>query len=488
MLSILKRAFRDFSDDECPVRAAALAYYTVFALPPLLVLLLMLAGLLWDPQDVQRAMETQFASLLGREGAATIHGMIQSADRPGSGGLFATVLSLGMLLFGATGAFLQLQSALNRAWEVKPDPDQGGVKLFLTKRLLSVGMILGVAFLMLVSLALSALISALGDTLTFIPAPVLYVVNFAVSFGVMTLLFAAIFRILPDATIEWRDVWVGALVTSLLFVGGKFVLGLYLGRSSPGDAFGAASALAVILVWVYYAGMIVLFGAEFTQSWAKHRGAEIRPEEGAIRIEREARVRAEKRGHDTAPPSGSADSAATSAPVPTTSRRMHMDNAGRVRPYRANGGNGHPHPVPRLAEDQSVGDLFRRFTNDSSLLIRQELTLAKLEIKETGSRVGQAAARLGVAVGVAIPGLLAVTAFLVIGLGDLIDNYWLSALIVGVAMLAVAGVLAKKAMKTFSDGSLGIPQTAGTLREDAEWAKEEVQAFKREFTADARRS
>lgn len=488
MLSILKRAVRDFGDDECPVRAAALAYYTVFALPPLLVLLLMLAGLLRDPQDVQRAMETQFASLVGREGAATIHGMIQSADRSGSRGFVATVLSIGMLFLGATGAFLQLQSALNRAWEVRPDPDHGGIRVFVMKRLLSVGMILGIAFLMIVSLALSALISALGDSLGFIPEPVLHVANFVLSFAVMTLLFGAIFRILPDAVIEWRDVWAGAVVTSLLFVAGKFVLGLYLGRSSPGDAFGAASALAVILVWVYYAGMIVLFGAELTQAWAAHRGTEIRPQPGAIRIEREARVRAEERGHRAVPPSGSADSAVTSAPVATTSRRLHMESAGTVRPYRANGGNGHPHPVPRLAEDQSVGDLFRRFTNDSSLLIRQELTLAKLELKETGARAGQAAAKLGVAVGVAIPGLLALTAFLVIGLGDLIDNYWLSALIVGVVMLAIAGTLAKKAIRTFSDGSLGIPQTAGTLREDAQWAKEEIQAFKREFTADARRS
>lgn len=463
MLSILKTTFRDFSDDECPVRAAALAYYTVFALPPLLVLLIMIAGALWDPQDVQRAMETQFAGLVGQQGATAIHGMIQSADRPGSGGVLASALSIGMLLFGATGAFLQLQGALNRAWEVKPDPEAGGVKRFIMKRLLSVGMILGVAFLMIVSLAVSALISAFGDSLTFIPQSVMYVVNFAISFAVLTVLFAAIFKILPDATIQWRYVWVGALVTSLLFVIGKFAIGLYLGRSSPGDAFGAASALAVVLVWVYYAGMIVLFGAEFTQAWAHRRGAEIEPEKGAVRFDRE------NRQHKS-----------------TLPRRFHMESVGSrdVRRVRVNGGNGDGRAVPALAPDQSVGELFRQLTTDSSHLIRQEINLAKTELKETGTRLGQAGAKLGIAIGVAISGLLALTAFLVIGLGDLMNgNYWLSALIVGIAFIGTAAALAKRAKALISERPIGVPETAGTLREDAQWAKEEAQAFKRQFTA-----
>jgi membrane protein len=285
MLGVLKHAFKDFNEDECPVRAAALAYYTVFALPPLLILLILLAGAIWDPQDVQQALESQFAGLVGEEGGRAIHDMIRQGDRPGSRGVVATVLGVAALLFGATGAFLQLQGALNRAWEVKPDPKQGGIRNFIAKRLLSLGMVLGVAFLLIVSLALSALISAAGSSMTFIPEPVLHVANVVVSFAVLTVVFAAMFRILPDAKIEWRDVWTGALVTTALFVVGKLVIGLYLGRSEPGSAYGAASALAVILVWVYYAGMIVLFGAEFTQAWAKRRGAEIRPEKGAVRIE-----------------------------------------------------------------------------------------------------------------------------------------------------------------------------------------------------------
>ena len=284
MFAVLKQAFKDFNDDECPVRAAALAYYTVFALPPLLILLIFVAGALWDPQDVQTALEGQFATLVGSDGARAIREMLQSADRPGSRGVLAATLGIAALLFGATGAMLQLQSALNRAWEVRPDPKQGGWKRFLGKRILSLAMIVGVAFLLVVSLAVTAAISAAGHALTFIPESLLQSVNFVLSLAVLTLLFAAIFKILPDAVIPWRDVWVGAATTSLLFVVGKFVIGLYLGRSSPGDPFGAASALAVILVWIYYAGMIVLFGAEFTQAWAKHRGAAIVPERGAERL------------------------------------------------------------------------------------------------------------------------------------------------------------------------------------------------------------
>jgi membrane protein len=469
MLTVLRQAFRDFGDDESPVRAAALAYYTVFALPPLLVLIIMIAGAVWDPQDVQRAMEGQFATLVGAEGGKAIHGMIQSADRPGSGGVLATLLSVGMLLFGATGAVIQLQSALNRAWEVRPDPKAGGIRSFIGKRLFSVAMILGVAFLLVVSLALSALISAVGDSMTFIPEPVLHAANVVVSFAVITVVFAAMFKVLPDAVIAWRHVWVGAVVTSLLFVAGKFLLGLYLGRSAPGDAFGAASALAVILVWIYYAGMIVLFGAEFTQAWAKHTGATVEPEKGAIRFDRETKPG----GRDVA----------HAARHTTTPRRLQMENVGNrdLPRVRANGGNGRITTYP--VQEQSIGELFRALTTDSSHLIRQEIALAKTELKESASNAGKAAAGLGTAVGVAIPGLLAITAFLVIGLGDLIDNYWLSALIVGAVFLVTAATMAKRAMARLTNGAIGIPETAGTLREDAQWAREEVQAFTREFTA-----
>lgn len=284
MWSFLKSIVKDFSEDECSVRAAALAYYTVFALPPLLILLTMVVGAVWDPVEVQHSLETQFSTLVGADGGAAIRDMLVHAKRPGAGGVLATAGGVIALMFGAIGAFMQLQGALNRAWEVKPDPKKGGIRTFIAKRVLSIGMVLGVAFLLVVSLAVSAILSTLGARLAFIPEQAFHAVDLTLSFAVITALFAAMFRFLPDAEVAWQDVWTGALLTSVLFVVGKFVIGFYLGRSSPGDAYGAASALAVILVWIYYAGMIVLFGAEFTQAWAARRGARKQPESGAMRV------------------------------------------------------------------------------------------------------------------------------------------------------------------------------------------------------------
>jgi membrane protein len=289
IFALLKSSAKDFIDDECPRMAAALAYYTVFSLPPLLVLILMLVGVIWDPQTIQRAIEGQFAGIIGSEAAQQIHAIIENANRPGSGGPLATILGLAAVIFGATGAFIQLQDALNRAWEVKPDPNAGGIKNFIFKRLFSFGMILGIAFLLLVSLVLSAALSAFGDVLAgMLPGGVsdiaLQIINLTISLVAITLLFAAIFKILPDAKIGWPDVWVGAFTTALLFVIGKFAIGLYLGRSNPGEAFGAAGSLAVLLLWIYYSGLILLFGAEFTQRWAEGRGKGIEPEEGAVRV------------------------------------------------------------------------------------------------------------------------------------------------------------------------------------------------------------
>lgn len=293
IVGLVKATVKDFSDDECGVRAAALAYYTIFALPPLLILLVKLVGAVWSPQEVQSALEGQLGSMLGESGKSQVHAMIAHGQNAGNG-LFATIASTVGLVLGATGLFLSLQDALNRAWNVKPDPAKGGAKVFIGKRLLSVGMVLGIGFLLAVSLALTAGISALGGALGgAIPEPLLHVVTFAVSFVVLSVLFSALFKFLPDAKVPWRDVWVGGAVTGLLFVVGKFALGIYLGRSKPGDAYGAASALAAMLVWAYYAGMILLLGAEFTQHWVTRRGTEgIVPKEGAVRVvERETLVR-----------------------------------------------------------------------------------------------------------------------------------------------------------------------------------------------------
>lgn len=311
IFQLVKQTFKDFSEDECTTMAAALSYYTVFALPPLLLLIVMIVGAVVDPQDVREALHGQLGSLLGQSGGDEIRAIMEKAQEtrmPDTGRPVAAALGVATLVLGATGVFGQLQAALNKAWEVKPDPAQGGVRNFLVKRIFSFGMVLAIAFLLLVSLALTAVISALGDLFgRLVPGlgePLLYALNFAVSFGVIALLFAAMFRIVPDAEVAWRDVWVGAVVTTLLFMVGKFAIGFYLGRSNPGEVFGAAGSLAVLLVWIYYASMIVLLGAEFTQVWAERRGAGVVPEEGAVRVvqeERHVRGAAARRGGGTDP-------------------------------------------------------------------------------------------------------------------------------------------------------------------------------------------
>ncbi|HEX6644679.1 MAG TPA: YihY/virulence factor BrkB family protein [Gemmatimonadales bacterium] len=285
---VIRRGIRDFLDDDCMSAAAALSYYTVFSLPAVLVLLLLVLGAVMDPEDVRGGLERQLQALMGQSAGSSVRTILSHADAPG-GGLVPTLLGVGALLFGATGALLQLQSALNRAWEV--ESKGGGIRAFIGKRVFSLGILMAIAFFLLVSLAVSAALSALGDRLAgYLPdgisTPVLFVVNSVLSLVVIGLLFAVMFKVLPDAEIEWRDVWVGAGVTALLFMVGKFLIGFYLGKSNPGEAYGAAGSLAVLLLWIYYSSIIVLLGAEFTQAWAGARGKGIEPEEGARRVRR----------------------------------------------------------------------------------------------------------------------------------------------------------------------------------------------------------
>ena len=293
--SLFKSSLNDFMDDDCSTQAAALSYYTIFSLPPLLLLLLTILGAVVDPQDIRGQLEAQIGTLMGPAATQQIRDILAQLHGPGSGDVIATVIGFVGLLLGAGGAFGQLQAALNRAWEVQPDPHQGGLRSFVFKRLFSFGMILSVAFLLLISLVVSAALSAFGGTLArMLPeglsGSVLQLANIALSLVVIAALFAAIFKVLPDAKVSWGDVSVGAAVTAVLFVAGKFLIGLYIGRSNPGQAFGAAGSLAVLFAWVYYSAMIVLFGAEFTQAWVERNGGSIAPERGAVRVLEETRV------------------------------------------------------------------------------------------------------------------------------------------------------------------------------------------------------
>ena len=295
----VKTVFQEFGDDDCTMMAASLAYYTVFSLPPLLFIVVFLAGVIFGAAQVEDQVVSQAQSLIGPSAAEQVRTMLSNAGPESSSGGISMLASVLLLIFAATGVFAQLQAALNRAWEVKPDPEKGGVKSFIGKRMLSFGMILAIAFLLLVSLVLSAAIAAAGGLMGgMLPGGlsegVLYALQFGVNLIVFGLLFMAIFKWMPDAKIAWRDVWVGAAVTAVLFIVGKIGLGIYLGSSSPAESIGAAGALAIIMLWVYYASMILLLGAEFTQVYAARYGSRIVPDEDAVRVvEQETHLRGE---------------------------------------------------------------------------------------------------------------------------------------------------------------------------------------------------
>jgi membrane protein len=290
VIHVVKTTVNEFIDDDCPALAAAIAYYTVLSLPPLLVLVITVAGFIWSPAEVERAIEAQIQGMMGSAAAEQVATMVASATATLSGGPWGLLIGLGTIIFAATTSIAQLQAALNRAWEVQPDPNSGGIKNFIMKRLLSFGLIVGIAFLLLVSMAFSALLTAFGGIVpAYLPlsGTVLHLLGVLVSFTLITLLFGAMFKVMPDADIAWRDVWTGAIFTAILFVIGKSLIGIYLGTSDPGSAYGAAGSLILILIWIYYSSMIVLLGAEFTQAWMTRDGRVIMPSQGAVKIIRQ---------------------------------------------------------------------------------------------------------------------------------------------------------------------------------------------------------
>ena len=283
---LVKETFKEWQEDNVPLLAAALAYYTLFSLAPLLIIAIAIAGAFFGEAAAQRDIAGQIQGMVGKDGAEAIQAMIQNAHKPSAGGAIATIFGVVTLILGASGVFGQLQTALNTIWEVKPKPGRG-LKSFLKSRFLSFAMVIVIGFLLLVSLVLSAILAGISSFFgTFLPALTALgvVLNFALSFGVTTVLFAAIYKFLPDVKVPWSNLWVGAAVTSLLFSIGRFLIGLYLGNSAVGSTYGAAGSLIVILIWVFYSAQILLIGAEFTQVYSKYRGFPIEPSPHAVRI------------------------------------------------------------------------------------------------------------------------------------------------------------------------------------------------------------
>jgi membrane protein len=272
-LALFKQTFQEFGQDKAPRLGAALAYYTIFSIGPLLLIAISIAGLVWGQEAAQGQISQQLDRVFGKNAAEAVETMVAGAGKEKSG-IVATLIGVVTLMFGASGVFGQLKDALNTIWNVEPKKSSG-IMGFVKDRFLSMAMVLGVGFLLLVSLVLDAAISAMGGMLgRFVGGEsVLHVLQLVLSFVLVTVLLGAIFKFLPDIKITWRDVALGAAFTSILFVIGKFALGLYLGKAAVGSSYGAAGSLLILLIWVYYSAQIVFFGAEFTQVYTRARGS-----------------------------------------------------------------------------------------------------------------------------------------------------------------------------------------------------------------------
>lgn len=271
---LFKRTLKEFGDDKAPRLGAALAYYTIFSIAPLLLIAIAIAGFVFGQEAAHNEISAQLGGLLGPEAANILEEMIKSAAKPKTGA-WATIIGLVTLFFGASGVFMQLKDALNTIWNVEKKP-AAGARGFLKERFLSIAMVCGVGFLLLVSLIFDASISAMGNYLDrqFPGAEaLLQTLQLIISFVLVTALFAAIFRFLPDVRPQWRDVWSGAVFTAILFVLGKFGLSIYLGKAAFGSSYGAAGSLVILLVWVYWSAQILFFGAELTQVYARTHGS-----------------------------------------------------------------------------------------------------------------------------------------------------------------------------------------------------------------------
>jgi len=286
---LLKEVANDWMEDKAMRLGAALAYYTILSVAPLLIIVVGIAGLVLRREDVQTGLQQQLAELIGQAGGEVVDTVLKNNTSLGSS-IPAIVIGVVVLLFGASGVFTELQDSLNTVWGVTPKPGRG-LWAILRELFLSFTMVLGTGFLLLVSLVVSTALAGLTRVIGLTAIGVVgQILSSCLSFAVVTLLFTLIYKVLPDVEIRWSDVWVGAVATALLFTVGKLLIGLYLGHASVGSAYGAAGSLVVFVVWVYYSALILFFGAEFTKVYANRFGSRIRPAANAVPITEEARA------------------------------------------------------------------------------------------------------------------------------------------------------------------------------------------------------
>lgn len=284
---VFKQSFPEFNNQNVLKKSAALAYYTVFALAPMLIVMLTIAETFYGRKAIEGSMYGQIAGFVGHSAAVQIQELIKNAAISGNT-FMASVISIVTLILTATGVFTEIQDSINSIWHLKAKPTKGILKIILN-RLISFSLIVGLGFILMVSLVINALIEAFGEVLKRIfpdiTVYIIYGINLLLTLGIITVLFAIIFKVLPDAIIRWKDVWMGAFITGLLFIVGKFAIALYLGKSNVTSSYGAAGSIIVILLWVYYSSIILYFGAIFTRIYAQANGCNIRPNDYAVFIQ-----------------------------------------------------------------------------------------------------------------------------------------------------------------------------------------------------------
>ncbi|MCC6456127.1 MAG: YihY family inner membrane protein [Caldilineaceae bacterium] len=453
MWTLLKETYQEWRDDKVPRLAAALSYYAAIAAAPLVVGIIAIAGFVFGTEQAKAQLVTQVGTLVSPQAAEMVGTIINSADQPDVARV-AGWLSLITLLWGASNIFAQLQDSLDTIWGVELRPDLGLMRKAM-HRLLPLLMVLGIGVLLLVAVIASSVLSALG---TFMPdllpgmTFIWQVINFLVSAAVMTFLFALIFKVLPDVEFAWRDVWLGAALTSLLFVVGQFVLGWYLGRQSGSSLYGAAGSLVVFLLWLYYSAQIFLFGAEFTQVYATRYGQGVRPAKDAVpRSATAARMKLAAQG--------------TSMGMPQREPRLSSTAPDRsTQSWRV---------ATTQLDSMPLGALVKSLADDGRMLIRQEMQLLRAEVMSGLAQVARGSALTasgGLLVYAGALGLLCAVALLLY----MIMPLWLAALLVGLLTLIEGWILTLGARRRLKQMSLVPKKTFETVREDVEMVKERV--------------
>jgi len=290
IFNFVKAVFEKFADDKAPKLGASLAFYTIFSLSPLLVIIISISGLIFGPDAARGEIVNEIGDLIGREGAEVVQTALKNTNDPETG-IISLIISLVTLAIGSTVVFIELQDSLDMIWKVKPKPGRNFIKGLVKDRVQSFALVVATGFLLLVSLVVSAGITALGNYLQGrinLPFDLMQIINLVISLAVMFVLFGLIYKVLPDVHLGWKEVWFGALVTAGLFTLGKYLISLYLGSNTLGSTYGAAGSLVILLLWVYYSAQILFLGAEFTQVYANKFGSGIIPTSKFMKYENES--------------------------------------------------------------------------------------------------------------------------------------------------------------------------------------------------------